>query len=66
MAKWVTAMTTSVGSDCMDKIINVAFYVTNKAFNLTVTILRKFNSYYIENYIETVLVMKVLSVEGSN
>lgn len=66
MAKWVTAMTTSVGSDRMDKIINVAFYVTNKAFNLTVTILRKFNSYYIENYIETVLVMKVLSVEGSN
>ena len=50
----------------MDKIINLAFHVTNKAFNLTVTILRKFNSYYIENYIETVLVMKVLSVEGSN
>lgn len=53
----VTAMSTSIRLNCMDMIINQVFYLTNKTFNLTV------NN---ENYIETVLVVKVLSIEGSN
>lgn len=53
----VTAMSTSITLNCMDMIINQVFYLTNETFNLTVSN---------ENYIETVLVVKVLSIEGSN
>ena len=50
-------MSTSITLNCMDMIINQVFYLTNETFNLTVSN---------ENYIETVLVVKVLSIEGSN